>query len=495
MDPLHPAFPEAVTASELVIVHMLGHREVEAAIRIRRSRGLRTIFEIGDNFLDLGGWLPRRHLLRSPLVRQNILFHASLCDAVQIYAAGLHDLAARVNPNVIVLDPYVPLAAQRPARSDSFVIGWGGTTSHEDDLARIAPVIVELCRRHADAVFAFMGSKDLFSRYFGAIPTGQRRAQPFGDYDRYLEFVRSLDVGLAPLGESGFNAGRTDTKFATYAACGVAAVIEAAPVHLPHRERAMLFRSPAELAECLESLHADRARIADLAQRAYEWAARERSADRLREQRERCYESLLPSATAEDRPSLRSEPPSSLPTGTGAVDEAARLAKCVGLQPEEALAGAREILAEHPRYAAAAWLALRSLEALGRLQEAVDLIEGFAFPAIYADVAAEMQTRLARKLRPEDVASHMARIASPLARLRLQHRDQKDMGAFYRAVLEEQPFDFFALSTVIRLLSQRDESSPELDALYERICLIAPETVPFERRPASLARYLPAVRA
>src|SRR5262249_30659094 len=46
VDPWHPAFPELAAGSDLVVVQMLGTREVEALIRLRRARGLRTIFEV-----------------------------------------------------------------------------------------------------------------------------------------------------------------------------------------------------------------------------------------------------------------------------------------------------------------------------------------------------------------------------------------------------------------------------------------------------------------
>ncbi len=130
LDPVHPSFPDAALAAELVIVHMLSAPEIEAVIRLRRARGLSTIFEISDNFLDMGGWLPARHALRNPLVRQRIVYHASIADAVQVYSPGLAALCRHVHPRILQLDPYVPLHDQTVARGDEIVIGWGGSTSH-----------------------------------------------------------------------------------------------------------------------------------------------------------------------------------------------------------------------------------------------------------------------------------------------------------------------------------------------------------------------------
>jgi hypothetical protein len=299
-----PEFASAALSCDLLVVHMLSHPAVEAVIRLRRYNGLPTVFEISDNFLHLGEWLPRRSPLRNPLVRQSILFHAWLCDALQVYAAPLKDLFGAVNENVVVLDPYVPISATRcnDRRNGPFVFGWGGTTSHEVDLVRIAPDVVEFCKLHPDAIFAYMGNEELFMRLFGAIDSRQVRARPFSSHDEYLTFLRSWDVGLAPLLASPFNNGRTDSKFGTYAACCIAAVLERHPVHEPHAQRALLFNEPHELRSLLQWLHNDRTRVHDYAMRAHAWARQERNAERLRQQRLALYNSLIegcePSPTA-----------------------------------------------------------------------------------------------------------------------------------------------------------------------------------------------------
>jgi hypothetical protein len=59
-------------------------------------------------------------------------------------------------------------------------------------------------------------------------------------------------------------------------------------------------------------------------------------------------------------------------------------------------------------------------------------------------------------------------------------------------VLEHNPYDHFALASTIRRIELGGEDPPELAALYERLCMLAPEDVPAVRRPARLAPYLPA---
>jgi hypothetical protein len=478
MDVLHPDLAAVALTSDVVVVHMLGNREIESLVRLRRERGLATLLEIADNFLGLGAWLPKKHTLRNPLVRQEILFDASISDGVQVYSAGLADLFRHVHPNVLVLDPYVPLA-RRTAEEGPFVFGWGGTTSHADDLQRIAPSIVGFCRRHPDAIFAYMGDAALFAQFFSDIPAAQTRVRSFGPYDEYLDFVSSLDAGLAPLGATAFNAARTDTKFATYAARGVAAVLEDSDVYGVHADRAVLFATAAELEAALESLYADPARRARLADRAYQWAARERSAERLRAQRIEAYEAIAPRHRTEHAPVHASDAHAQL-TAASQINKA-----------EAAIAALEAIVARYPRYDQARLALCRWYDKRREHERAFQLLDGAGVSPLYADVAAEMQAALARHVRPQETARYEAEVAAPLARARLEHRGG-NVREYLRAALERQPYDYLALATVIRELLANDPSSPDLPELCLRACLIAPELVPPEHRPASLARYLPA---
>lgn len=473
LDLNHPSFPAAVLAAELVIVHMLSAPEIEAVIRLRRARNLATIFEISDNFLDLGPWLPARHALRNPLVRQRIVYHASLADAVQVYAPGLAELGLHVNRKVVQFDPYVPLDTpvalnERLGGREAFVIGWGGTTSHEEDLAPIAPVITELCLRHPDVTFAFMGNRAMGERLFGSIPSAQLRMCDFGKYESYLEFVRTWDVGLAPMRVSGFNAGRTDTKAATYAACMVAPVLEDCDLHRPHAGHAVLYRGAEGLAKALRELHGDRTRVEAIASRAHIWAQRERGRERLRAQRAAAYEPFIARETGEPL-TIDAHPPE--------------------LRPD--VDSLRAVVSEHPHYAQARFALADALCAAGDEHGALDALDEHPFPPVLAGLAAERQHALARRIRPSSAQDYASRIDSPVARVRLAHRGD-DPRAFLRALLEKQPFDYLALSTMLRDLLASDREHEALRELCARACLIAPELVPAELRPPSLARFLPA---
>lgn len=480
---LDPSLAGLVEAAEVVVVQMLPEPEVEAITRLRRARGLPTVFEITDNFLGVAEWGGETHPLRSPVMRQHLLYHASIADALQLYAPGLRELFGAVNRRILRFDPYVPIPSRVPAKPPGFVLGWGGTRSHAEDVAAIAPVVTAFCRRHPDATFAYMGDRGLFDAQFGGIPREQATARPFGDHEEYLAFVGGLHVGLAPLRPTAFNATRTDTKFGTYAAYGVAAVLEDGPVHRPHADRALLFRTPEELDAALERLWADRALVEDVAARAREWALRSRSVEALAAQRDEAYRGL--SATA--APTARPSPPDGEPPRD---DLAARLLDATRLDPEEALEAARAIVAETPAYEQAHLLLARCLARLERHDEAIEHVERLAPSAVFADQFAELQVACARRVRPDEAARFAERIESPFRRARLDTA----ASVLERSlnVLRHQPYDHFALASAIKLLSRADPRSPELPGLFERAALVSPEDVPYERRPAALAPFLPA---
>jgi hypothetical protein len=468
LDLVHPSFPDAVLTADVLVLSMCAAPEIEAVIRLRRERGLKTIYEVTDNVLAPVEWLHPGHPFRSPLGRQSVLFHASSCDALQVYAPGLAEIFRSVNADITVFDPYVPLDDAMPAKPEGFVFGWGGTQTHRGDLVPLVPAIERFCAHHPDATFAYMGDRRLLESLFANVE--RKTYRPFGTFDEYVAYLRELHAGIAPLRATPFNATRTDTKFASYAAAGVAPLLQDSLVYRPHADHAVLFTDAGELEAQLETFYADREAMRAVAARAHEWVRVHRDREALRRQRADFYRRFLP-------PQSQTQSP---------IEDARDLVERLGAVTEhEALIPiCREVLAERPDYAAAQWHLARSLDAAGRHDEALAFIESIEPHPIYADLFAELRAR-----RDPRLASA---VVSPFRRLRLQEKEARDKLAYYRAVLREQPYDFFALSAVIRMIARATPDAPELDELYARATLVAPESVPRERRPRELEVFLPA---
>ena len=476
---LDPRVPEAALTADVTVLQMLAEPEAEGVILRRRERGLPTVFEVTDNVLGVGDWLPRNHLTRSPLARQSLLYHAHLADATQMLVPALAELFSTVNPRSILLSPHTPFPDELPPKPPGFVFGWSGSRSHSASLGASAPAVVELCRRHPEATFAYMGDRGVFDEHFAEIAPGQRKLHPFSEWDEQLRFVGGLHVGIAPMRPSPFNAARSDTRVGLYAGHGVAAVLEDAPPHRPHRERARIYRTTGELLAILEELFHDRARVEEMARAGRAWMERERSPAALGAERDGAYRALL------------ARPPDGRPAPEAGDAErlAARLHHASHQEPEQALAVCHELVAEHPAYDQARLLAARCLEQLGRHEEALAYAEAADPSPAYSDVFAELKARAAARLGLAGRERHAEAVRSPFRRARLgtfaTPTDQS------RAVLEHNPYDHFALASTIKRIERDDPAAPELGELYERLCMVAPEQVPTDRRPARLAPFLP----
>ena len=481
---LDPRFPAAALSADVTLLQMLAEPEAEGVILRRRDRGLPTVYEVTDNVLGVGEWLPDTHAVRSPLVRQSLLYHAHLADSTQMLVPALAELFSAVNPRAILLSPHTPFPDEPPPKPPGFVFGWSGSRSHSASLAAAAPAVVELCRRHPEATFAFMGDRRVFDEHFAAIAPEQRQLHPFSERGAQLRFVGGLHVGIAPMAPSPFNATRSDTRVGIYAGHGVAAVLEDAPAHRPHRRHARIYRTKAELLDVLEELFHDRAQVDSLARAGRTWMERERNAAALGAERDGAYRGLLARS-----PNGR---PAGLPDTAieGAEQLAARLRQASDQEPDRALSTCRDLVAEHPAYDQAHLLAAHCLERIGLHEEALTYAKRVDPSPVYSDLFAELRARAAARLRLADRARYTGAILSPFRRARL--------GTFAspaeqsRAVLEHNPYDHFALASTIRRIERDDEDAPELGALYERLCMVAPEDVPPARRPARLAPFLPA---
>jgi hypothetical protein len=474
-----PGFAEAALAADVAVIQMLADAEVESVILRRRDLGRPSVYEIVDNVLGIGAWLPPSATTKSPLMRQGIVYHAHIADALQMLVPALSELFAGVNLRRVVLSSPTPYPPEMPQKPPGFVFGWFGSQSHAESLRAAAPAVLELCRRHPSATFAFKGNRELFDELFGELPPAQRRFEPFGPRDELSRFVAGLNVGLGPMADTTFNATRSDTRVGMLAGHGAAAVLEEAPPHRGHREHARIYRSTAELLDVLDELFHDRAQVDALARVGREWIERERSPAALGAERDRFYRALI----AERDPVVPAPPPR---PRANAAAAAARLLEARQAEPEQALEICSELVAAHGDYDQAHLIAARTLERLGRHAEALAYAQAARPSPVYADQFAELKARV----DPERRERYRAEIRSPFRRARLAATGTPAERS--RAVLEHNPYDHFALGSTIRRLEREDPESSELAGLYGRASLVAPEQVPASRRPAQLAPFLPA---
>ena len=223
----------------------------------RRARRL-TIYEIASHLYGpppLARTAPRA---RDLLLRAMPAHFARHADGLQLATPALEARFGALNPRRTVFASNLWEAAAAPAprarRPDRVVIGWGGSLSHADDLALVAPALRAVLERHPEVDVALMGS-DALADAFAGLPFGRVSVSPSGSPEDYARFLDGLDVGLAPLAPTEFNRCRDDGRALEYAAHGVLAVcsdLEPYRAFVRPGHTGFLFRDAPELETILE---------------------------------------------------------------------------------------------------------------------------------------------------------------------------------------------------------------------------------------------------
>lgn len=221
---------DAAMAADLTVVINSAGPFTRAVMNMRKALGLPTVLEISDDPTAPRSWKsddaqPTRGMLF------NLMNMAAAANAVQFSSQGLVKRYSSWNANCCWLPNFFTLDASEPSRHASPMFGWAGTASHITDLAVIAPWIEAYCEGQPEARFLTMGSQRI-ADLFGGLAPNQYEHRNFGRYADYLNTLRQMTVGVVPVSEDKFSAGRTDIKPIEMAMCGVLPVIQDAPNHV-----------------------------------------------------------------------------------------------------------------------------------------------------------------------------------------------------------------------------------------------------------------------
>lgn len=278
---LHPCARDrdaACLAADVLVLLMGMDVELLRLVHQRRLLGRPTVLEVNDwlpgvqrcnpvhaNWSDRRAWTLLQALLRQ-------------CEAVQVSSAGLaerlapHGRQLEIVANQLSQVPPLPPRSPGPLR-----VGWGGSAGHYDDVAAVAPALISWLHRHSDVQLELMADPQ-FARLFEGAPPERFRLRPAGSITGYLHWLEGLDVGLAPLLASDYNACRSDVKFLEYASRGVVPLLQRCATYASVRDgiTGLLFRDSAELLQQLDALRRDGDRRARLAAAAHREVAQHR---------------------------------------------------------------------------------------------------------------------------------------------------------------------------------------------------------------------------
>lgn len=458
----HPLFPELALQADLVVLHMIHQPEIYPVITLRQEQNKPTVFEIADDFLD------RCHpmFFKSPDLRQNLLFHASLCDLVQFTTYPIRDLYHFLERPSAVFPNQIHAPPELPEKPEAFVVGWGGSLGHMADLAEIKPVIANFLERHPDAVFHLMGARNFRDEIFNDLPESSFRFTSPGKVELYNQFLSGLHVGLAPLRDTPFNRSRSDSKFLEYAAFGVCPVL--ADIQ-PYREHgragnALLFNSPQALEQHLERLYKNREELDRFARCAHRHVREERNPERCRFARVAAYRRLLTKPPNEKlRLSTIPAAPASI-LGLTAAHEAISAKRY-----KDGLVILRDILDRNSDYHAAHLLLVSLLKAMKLHDDLFALYSEYKPPAIFADLFYESMAMTFAKSHPGLAKQWCQKIHCPLRRHFSIPVASRSLEEEYRLILQHRPFDYRALKGLARILGRRPGHQDEAKRLWQRV--------------------------
>ncbi|NDA65646.1 MAG: glycosyltransferase, partial [Verrucomicrobia bacterium] len=195
-------------------------KKLFGALRVRalRARARRLVYDIDDAI-----WLPHRrrhHWLtrwRTNGRLQRIAAAADLClPANGVLAEHLRPWVRRLEVFPMALDASQWRPQPRP--DDGTVrLGWSGAPGNLRYLEALEPALATLLERHPQArLVVLCGERPRFTRLAFEHVRWQPGAEP--------AVVMSFDIGLLPLEESLFAAGKSPIKGLQYLACGLPVV-------------------------------------------------------------------------------------------------------------------------------------------------------------------------------------------------------------------------------------------------------------------------------
>jgi glycosyltransferase involved in cell wall biosynthesis/tetratricopeptide (TPR) repeat protein len=207
-------------------------------LRRRRLAGRLTVVEFNDNFLAPQAHNPVGAFYRNPINHSLARQLGALADRLQFSTPGLQDLFAGLNVHSDVLanalvDPTpVPRRHKRSAslRHGTRHLGWAGSAGHLEDIRWVLPCVQQVLAQRPDVSLHIMAPETLRT-LFDWVPPGRLHFRSSGPFQDYVQFLRGLDVGLAPLLPTAFNRCRSDVKYVEYSMAGVPAVYSAGPAY------------------------------------------------------------------------------------------------------------------------------------------------------------------------------------------------------------------------------------------------------------------------
>jgi glycosyltransferase involved in cell wall biosynthesis len=239
-----------------VVVFCRQHRpEIQMAMRIFKNQGARIVYDTDDNLINIHPNNPARYgftqtrqeivKLRDKqtgkvikekeiniTVKQDVLHCLRLSDVMTVSTEPLKNAYSEFCKNIQVL-PNSLLSSYSylsfPKKDSKIRIGYAGSSTHYHDIKIALYALKEIVLKNKNVVLVFMGYAPDYLK--DNIPPDQLEIWPateIGDYHLRYASLR-LDIGIAPLHDNIFNAGKSNLKVIENGALSIPTV--ASPIY------------------------------------------------------------------------------------------------------------------------------------------------------------------------------------------------------------------------------------------------------------------------
>jgi len=183
--------------------------------------GKAVIYDIDDLLIDL----PADHVNKDFIdkCRPFIIEFISQVDAITVSTPALGDVLKPYNANIYLLPNLVDdclWSDSSLGNTDRIVIGFGGTSTHANDIALVEEALLAIADKYRDSItFKFLGC---VTERLARLPCVEYvDFQPsYRDYAQVLQNA-GFDIAIVPLENNLFNNCKSNIKWLEYSACGI----------------------------------------------------------------------------------------------------------------------------------------------------------------------------------------------------------------------------------------------------------------------------------
>jgi processive 1,2-diacylglycerol beta-glucosyltransferase len=229
---------------DVVFAHRLAGRS-DLWLKLCANPNVLTVYDMDDDLLCVDPANAVPYSIFHPLeagTRANVM----AADIVTVSSPGLLERYSEMRRDVTTLPVCIPdgMPDWPIPQRDGLTIGWAGSMHKRQDWPGIAQRLARLAALLPTARFRVYGGD-----YTGGQLAGRLDVVPFTtDVDAYWRSLE-FDIGIAPLADTPFNAGKTHTKLIEYGARGIPTVASAIGEYaqwIDHGVNGFLVRDPAE---------------------------------------------------------------------------------------------------------------------------------------------------------------------------------------------------------------------------------------------------------